>query len=170
MNIGERLLVAVVPVDMDVEPLDVLVGMGGGLLVAVMLGDSTAEADMNVSVDVVATDMPAMVDMDMRGADMGEGLLGAMVPMDMDVLLVGAMVPVDMDVLLVAAAPLPGVDMNVLVDMAETLDIVMPTVVDIDNCLGRGGFGMPASMLNNLLWHYHYAVTLVFQWWRVPVV
>lgn len=75
-----------------------------------------------------------------------------------------AMVLVD-----VAAADMPGVDMNEPVDMVGTLDIVMPTVVNIDNPVGQEGFGMPASMLRNLQWHYHYAVSLVFRWWRMPV-
>ena len=130
-----------VPVDVDVSVnMDVPVDTRYGLRVLVVLGDSRVAVDMDVS--VVLGDSRVAVDMDVPVADMN-------VPVVMAVRL-------DMDVLLLAAADMPGVD--------------MPEVVDIDNRLFCGGFWMPASMLNNLLPHYHYAVTLVFRWWRVPVV
>ena len=53
-----------------------------------------------------------------------------------------------------------------LVDVAYPVvpvDMDVP-LVDIDNSVGREGFGMPASMLRNLQRHYHYAVTLIFRW------
>ncbi|MCT7953223.1 hypothetical protein NG798_25835 [Ancylothrix sp. C2] len=164
VDMSGGLLVAVVPELSDVEPLDVLVGMGGGLLVAVMLGDSTAVVDMDVLMAAMLGDSTVAVDMNMVvevRLDMGVPVAVDMnMAMDMPgvVLLVVAMVPVD-----VAYPVVP-------VDMGETLDIVVPTVADIDNRLGDGGFGMPASMLRNLLLHYHYAVTLIFRWWRVPVL
>ena len=152
----ERLLVAVMSGDSTV-PVDT----SEGLLVAVMSGDSTEEADMNMA---------------------AAGMLGGSTAVGMNMAAAGMLdmgVPVAVDV----AYPVVPVDMNVLVDMPGTLDIVMPVaplpvaplpvvptvVVDIDNRFGSGGFGMPASMLNNLLWHYHYTVTLVFRWRGVPV-
>lgn len=138
MNIGERLLVAVMPVDVDV-PVDTRYG----LLVAVMLGDSTGVAGMNMAeadiavpvvmvllLDIAVPVVVAMADMPVDVVDMGERLLVATVPVDV-----------------------VGVDM---------------LVVNIDNPLFCGGFGMPSSMLILGVWHYHYAVTLVFRW-EVPV-
>ncbi|MCT7953175.1 hypothetical protein NG798_25580 [Ancylothrix sp. C2] len=156
----EGLLVAV---DMNV-PVDVAVGMGGGLLVAVMLGDSTAVADMDMAVADIAVPV----------ADMGEGLLVVVAPVDMGEGLLVVVAPVDMAEMLHIVMPMVVVDMAVpvVVVVVPRVDMSVAVVlepVDIDNPVGSGGFGMLASMLGNLLWHYHYTVTLVFRWWGVPV-
>ncbi|MCT7953571.1 hypothetical protein NG798_27625 [Ancylothrix sp. C2] len=141
VNIGERLLVGVVPVDVAGMLGDSREAVGMNMAVAGMLGDSREAVGMNMAVAVrLDMDVPVVVDMNV------------LVDMPGVALLVVAMVAVD-----VAYPVVP-------VDMAEMLDIVVPTVADIDNRLGDGGFGMPASMLRNLLLHYHYAVTLVFLW------
>ncbi|MCT7953100.1 hypothetical protein NG798_25205 [Ancylothrix sp. C2] len=144
VDIGERLLVAVVSVNMDV-PVDTRYG----LLVALMLGDSTAVVDMNMAVARMLGDSRAAVDMNMA--------------VDMNVA-----VPVDIAVSVDIVMP-TVVDMNVWVVMSVAVVSVAMVPADIDNPVdGRGG-GLPSLMLRNLLSHYHYAVTLVFRW-RVPVV
>ncbi|MCT7953266.1 hypothetical protein NG798_26050 [Ancylothrix sp. C2] len=116
--------------------------------VAVMLGDSTVEVD-STGVAVMLWDSTGVADMDMEVADIAVPVVMGKLDMDGAVVVV---VPVDMNM----AGPM---DMAVSVDMAVPVDIVMPMVVvdmaevpvvpvvDIDNLLFCGGFGMLASML-----------------------